>query len=330
MLERTLIIPGPFSLEQALRFLKGFPPAGTISSDATYRAAHVLDERAYLVTLTASPTEALILGLEGPDLSDSLLDAAERLVRRVFSLDLDGYAFYERVGRADPVLGSLQQRFAGLRPVLFGSPFEALCWTIICQRVGLAQGARLKARFAEAFGPTITVGDEAFRAFPSPENLRALDPVHDARQLGLPETKLQRLQALAERGRRGDFEPGFLLGLGADAARAWLEQRPGIGPWASEFTLIRGVGYPDLLPRNERRLLTAVQRFYGLDHEPTFAEVAARSEAWAGFRSWAAFLLRVALQTEMGLGEDDAPVGEAMGAPLLRPRSSELPHTGNA
>jgi DNA-3-methyladenine glycosylase II len=262
------------------------------------------------VRLAQAANDELRLSLSGPNVEAGDLDAAESLVRRVFSLDVDGDAFYERVGGADPVLRGLQARFAGLRPVLFGSPFEALCWAVIGQRISIAQAARLKARLAERLGPAVTVAGERFQAFPAPEHLLALDAAADARDLGLPPVKIERLRGLGERGVRGDFDAARLLAMPTRDARAWLEQSPGIGPWASEFALIRGAGHPDLLPRGEQRLLRAVQRYYDLSAGPAFADVEALAVRWAGFRSWAAFLLRVALQADTG--EIAAPACGAM------------------
>ena len=45
-------------------------------------------------------------------------------VTRILSLDVDGTGFPE-VGRRDPVVGGLQARWPGLRPVGFYSPYEA-------------------------------------------------------------------------------------------------------------------------------------------------------------------------------------------------------------
>jgi DNA-3-methyladenine glycosylase II len=305
---------GPFSLQQALRFLNGFPPAGAAPQATRYAAAHAVNGRAVLIQLEQRPDGTLHLAARGPDVAPGDLEAAVTLARRVFALDLDGDAFYERVGRADPVLAALQQRFAGLRPVLFGSPFEALCWAIIGQRLAIPQAARRKARLAARFGPVVVVDGERHQAFPGPDDLLTPDLAAEAAALGLSAVKLERLRRLAERGARGDFEAARLLALPVAEARAWLEASPGIGPWASEFALIRGAGHPDLLPRGERRLLVAVQRYYGLPAEPTFATVERLGEQWAGFRSWAAFLLRVALQADTqeigGAGCGVAP-GEA-------------------
>ena len=46
------------------------------------------------------------------------------------SLDHDAAPWAE-VGARYPVIGALQREFAGLRPVLFHSPYEAAAWSII-------------------------------------------------------------------------------------------------------------------------------------------------------------------------------------------------------
>jgi 3-methyladenine DNA glycosylase/8-oxoguanine DNA glycosylase len=308
---------GPFSLASALQFLNGFTPAGVAPQHARYAAAHVVNGRAVLIDLAERTGGALHLSVRGREIAPADVEAAAALVRRMFALDLDGDAFYGRIGAADPVLAALQRRFRGLRPVLFGSPFEALCWAIIGQRIGIPHAARLKARLAARVGPLVDVDGETHQAFPGPGDLLALDPSADGAALGLPTVKLERLRRLAERGSRGDFEATRLLALPPAEARAWLEESPGIGPWASEFTLIRGAGHPDLLPRGERRLLVAVQRYYELASEPSFAAVEQLGERWAGFRSWAAFLLRVALQADIheitGPASGVAPAAAAHG-----------------
>jgi DNA-3-methyladenine glycosylase II len=295
---RTLSANGPFSLQQAIRFLSGFGPAGVEGLERAYMAAHVFDGHATLVRVTEGPDGALALATNGSEVTAADEDAAERLMRRMFTLDWDGDAFYGRIGEADPVLGELQRRFFGLRPVLFATPFEALCWAIISQRVNLAQATKMKARLA-AYGPTIKSEEETYQAFPSPEQLLALDPAKADREMHLPLGKFGRILAAAERGTRGELEAEMLLAMEPDEARAWLERSPGIGPWASEFVLIRGVGHPDLMPHGERRIISAIEHFYELEREPTDAELDSLAERWAGYRSWAAFLLRVAWQAEI-------------------------------
>ena len=242
------------------------------------------------------------------------LETAAALVRRMLALDFDGDTFYGRIGRADPILAALQQRFAGLRPVPFGSPFEALCWAIIGQRIGIPQAARLKARLAARFGPVVAVDGETYQAFPGPGDLLALDPTADAAALGLPTVKLERLRRLAERGARGDFEAARLLAMPAAEARAWLEESAGHRAVGERVHANPGRG-PSRLAAARRATAAASgpALLRPTRNEPTFAAVEQLGERWAGFRSWAAFLLRVALQEDTheiaGGGCGVAPAG---------------------
>src|SRR5437016_10232719 len=81
---RRLAAHGPFDLNQALGFLRGFPPAGAEEQQGEYLAAHVVNGRALLLRLRGHPDGGLELSILGDDAGDEDLDAAERLVRRVF------------------------------------------------------------------------------------------------------------------------------------------------------------------------------------------------------------------------------------------------------
>ena len=107
---------GPFSLEQAINFLNGFGPSGVHPLAGRYEVAHVLNSRALVLRLRQDSDGALCLNVLGPALTSSDQVAAETLLRRLFSLDLDGDDFYGRVGGEDPVIGGLQRLWPGLRP----------------------------------------------------------------------------------------------------------------------------------------------------------------------------------------------------------------------
>jgi len=168
---------------------------------------------------------------------------------------------------------------------------------VLSQRTRMSHAAHLRSKLVSALGPKIMLDGGELTAFPAPEHVLAAGG-ELAGAVGLPAVKASRLEKLAERAARGDFEPRRLREMSNERARAWLEESPGIGPWTSEFVLIRGVGRSDLLPRGEWRLLSAVQRYYNLADRPSFEELERLSRAWEGFRSWAAFLLRAALHID--------------------------------
>jgi DNA-3-methyladenine glycosylase II len=214
-------------------------------------------------------------------------------VERILSLDADGDAF-AAVGRRDPVVGRMQERLGGLRPVLFFTPYEAAAWSVISHRVRLRQAAVVKQALQREVGVELTIHGEQRLAFPSPERVLAAHELP-----ALPAHKAANLRAVAEAAAAGRLDAGRLRALPADEALAELRQLPGIGDFYAQLILIRGAGTTDFLPTAESRLLRAVERAYGVK-SPTQADVEAIAASWRPFRSWVAFLLRVSLEAETG------------------------------
>ena len=61
----------------------------------------------------------------------------------MLSLDVDGSTL-PAVGERDPIVGDLQQRYRGLRPVLFPTPYEAACWSVLSQRTRMTSSAAVR------------------------------------------------------------------------------------------------------------------------------------------------------------------------------------------
>jgi hypothetical protein len=92
-------------------------------------------------------------------------EAVRDQVERILSLDVDRSGF-PGVGVRDPVVGELQKRYPGLRPVLFYSPYEAAAWAVIGNRIRVVQAARIKALMAEQLGKIVEVDGKEEYAFP--------------------------------------------------------------------------------------------------------------------------------------------------------------------
>lgn len=209
---------------------------------------------------------------------------------RILSLDVDGTRF-AAIGERDPVIGRLQRRHPGLRPVGFFSPYEAAAWALIGQRVRIAQAARIKHRMAAGLGHEVDIhGDRQF-AFPDPARLLGLESPR-----GLTARTAGYLRALAQAAQEGVLNAGALRALPADQALDRLEGLPGIGPFSAQLILVRGAGEPDVLPASEPRLARAVALAYGLDAAPSGPELERLAANWRPYRSWVSALLRVFLE----------------------------------
>ncbi|GLY99728.1 hypothetical protein [Actinoplanes sp. NBRC 103695] len=273
---------GPFSLAEAARFQAIFP---AFASGA--RADFAFPADGAWTTVGVRVTDDLT-GHIVANPGDLPADQIAAQVSRILSLDIDGSGFAE-VGTRDEVIGDLQKQFPGLRPVLFGSPYEAAAWALLCHRISMRQAATLRRRLSEDLGETVDFGDHRLAAFPPPQRLATLEPMP-----GMMIRKVENLRALGEAALAGDLDADLLRDMTIEQAMAHLRKLQGIGPFSAELTLIRGAGVADLFPRETPHLRTTMARLYDLGPEPASAQLDAISQSWRPYRSWASFLLRQA------------------------------------
>jgi DNA-3-methyladenine glycosylase II len=287
-----LLPRGPFSLEASARFLEGFAPAAHRGGEPGHlHLAFVVDGGEAAVGVCLRQPGAAVAGEAFGDADPA---AVRDQVARILSLDVDGAGFPE-VGRRDPVVGRLQARWPGLRPVGFFSPYEAAAWALMVQRISIVQAARLKQRMAADLGEAVDVHGDLRHAFPGPARLAGLDGYP-----GLTARKVAYLRSLAEAAMAGRLDGADLRALPPGQALAALKDLPGVGDFSAELILLRGAGDPDHLPAHEPRLRRAVTLAYDLDGPPDEAQLAALAEAWRPYRSWVVLLLRVLLEETTG------------------------------
>jgi DNA-3-methyladenine glycosylase II len=274
---------GPFSLAAAARFQESFPAFQGGAGAARLDLAFAADDCWTPVGVRVhEDLRAEVVANPG----DVPVERIRAQVERILSLDADGTGFAE-AGVRDPVVRELQQRFPGLRPVLFGSPYEAAAWALICHRIRMTQAGTVRARLSAALGAAVDFGDRVLHTFPAPERLIDLAPMP-----GLTIGKVENLRALGEAAAEGDLDAGLLLGMSPEEALVHLRKMPGVGPFTAELIMIRGAGLVDAFPEQTPRLHRAMAEAYDLGPEPPIATLRAISQSWRPYRSWVAFLLR--------------------------------------
>jgi 3-methyladenine DNA glycosylase/8-oxoguanine DNA glycosylase len=290
-MSETVALPvnGPFDLRASIRFLEGFTPAGRPDAGRhggtlalAFPAAPSWRPVGVRLRQEGGTPAQVLAEIEAHP--DDVAPATEH-ARRILSLDVDGTGF---AGIDDPHVVRLRQRYPGLRPVLFHSPYEAACWAVIGHRIRMVQAAAIKQRMAERLGDVAA----GVASFPAPERLLAVTDV-----AGLPPVKIERLHGIARAALEGDLDAGRLRAMEVAQALVELQRIPGIGLFSAELILIRGAGHPDVFPSSERRLHDEMAHEYGL-HDPSPARLAAIAEAWRPYRSWVALLLRARRETE--------------------------------
>jgi DNA-3-methyladenine glycosylase II len=267
-----LVPAGPFSLGAGAAFLEGFSPAA-------YRGAG--DGHLHVAFVPDGEEEATGVCLRQPD----------------------GVVVGE-------VVGGLQARWPGLRPVGFFSPYEAAAWALIGHRIRIVQAARVKERMAAELGQAVDIHGDVRHAFPGPARLASLQGFP-----GLFDRKVENLRALGVEAMDGRLDGARLRSLPRAQALKELKQLQGIGDFSAELVLLRGAGDPDHLPEHEPRLCRGAALAYGLDEPPDRAWLEERAQAWRPYRTWVALLLRVLLETETGEIRGTRNVGSRASSP---------------
>jgi DNA-3-methyladenine glycosylase II len=179
---------------------------------------------------------------------------------QLLSLQADLTEFY-RFAAPDPKLGSLVQRFRGLKPPRFLTVFEALVNGIACQQITLTQGIRLLNRLADNYGPSLPWNEA--HAFPRPEDLATLEP-ESLRKLGFSRQKAQALIGLSCGIAAGRVDLKGLESLSDEEAVAQLCRLQGVGRWTAEYVLLRGLGRVRVFPGDDVGGRNNLQHWLGL------------------------------------------------------------------
>jgi len=291
----VLAARGPFSLAASTRFLEGFSPAaytGTAGQplEMAFPVEGTWQTVGVRVREHPGGAECEVVSPAAP--GRELLAALRAQAARILSLDVDGSGF-PAVGERDPVIGGLQRRYPGLRPVAFWSPYEAAAWAVIGQRIRIRQAAAIKAAMARQLGEPVSFGGHVVHAFPAPQRLADSTGVS-----GLPGRKPEWLRSVAVAALDGRLDASRLRAMPAEQALAELRQLPGIGDFSAELILLRGAAAPDEIPRHEPRLARAVALAYNLPQPPSAQELQRISGTWRPYRTWATLLLRTFLEDQ--------------------------------
>jgi DNA-3-methyladenine glycosylase II len=284
----TITPRGPFSLAAAERFFgrweasAGTETAGT--DDGALSVAFLVDDWSGTAGLTVR--QPVVDGPVAVEIVSGAFADADRVlaqVSRVFSLDHDGSG-YAQLGERDAVIGERQRESGFLRPVLFHSPYEAACWTIISARMHHAQARKVRA----ALSDRLEVRGAALDVFAAPRRLLEQTDV-----AGLSAEKVTRLHGIARAALEGRLDRDRLLALEPEAAMEELRDLRGIGPFSSALIVLRGVGPTDGVAAGEPRMRKAVAAAYRrpeLERDDTaFATLA---QTWRPFGTWVSVLMR--------------------------------------
>ncbi len=162
------------------------------------------------------------------------------------------------------------------------SPYEALMRAIAHQQLHGTAARAILARFEALYGGA---------SFPAPEQVLAT-PAAALRGCGFSNAKIACLQEISARAIDGTVPTRRQAALltNAELIERLIGIR-GVGRWTVEMLLIFTLGRPDVLPADDFGVRDGYRALYRLDEQPKPRELAAIGEAWAPFRSTAAWYL---------------------------------------
>jgi DNA-3-methyladenine glycosylase II len=161
-------------------------------------------------------------------------------------------------------------------------PYEALVRAIAHQQLHGRAAETILGRFLALY-PAI--------AFPTPAMVLGSD---DAvlRGCGFSASKVAGIRDIAVHAAAGDVPTRREAGRLTDAELiARLSAIRGVGRWTVEMLLIFTLGRPDVLPIDDFGVREGYRLLHGLDAQPRPRDLAAIGEAWAPYRSYAAWYL---------------------------------------
>ncbi len=279
----TLTLPKPYALQAMLDSIGRDPhsPTERVEGRTILRAVWLDGQPALLrIGLTSTQADVQVEGASGP----GVMADAHAIALRILGLTHDPRAFLRRVAQLG-LTRLVRQR--GLRIPLTADIFEALTWAIVGQQVGLGFAFALRRRLLELCGTPVA---EGLSAHPRPQDVAALE--------------YEQLTALQYSRRKAEYliDTARLIASGALNLAALptmtvpqVEQRllaiRGLGPWAVNYVLLRGLGVADAVPLGDTGLTSALQRLFALEQRPDVAATLALMEQFRPQRSLATFHL---------------------------------------
>lgn len=223
---------------------------------------------------------------------------ALRVIERTLGVKRNLDEFYAQIAPKDDKLGSLFERFAGLKPPRFPSLYEAIVNGICCQQLSLTVGIILLSRLSQKYG--LGINNEVQKAFPEPDNL-AKSSIQELRQLGLSRQKSRALIALSEEFLTNPVGFEDLEDLDNESVVARLMGYLGVGRWTAEYVLLRGLGRLESFPGDDIGARNNLKQRLGVSRSLSYDEVKSIVSRWHPFEGFVYFHFVVQKLREKGL-----------------------------
>ncbi|ONI77129.1 AraC family transcriptional regulator [Actinosynnema sp. ALI-1.44] len=272
----------PFDGTGVVDFLKARAVTGVEDTDGGYARTLRLPHGTGTARMYPAP-DHVDCTLRLSDMRD--LGSAVARLRRLFDLDADPCAVDELLTK-DPALEPWVLKTPGIRvPGSVDGP-EIVLRALIGQQITVAAARTALTRLTDALGERLEAPDGTLTTlFPTPAAIAE----HGAEVLTGPRKRIETIRTVSAAIASGDLD--VHVGADPDELAVRLEAFSGIGPWTSGYVKMRVLGAPDILLPGDVALRKGAEKL-------GITDLAARSTAWAPWRSYAGMhLWRADLRT---------------------------------
>lgn len=268
----------PYDWISILRFLaaRAIPGVEAVEGGVYSRSVAWGDSVGTIRVRRSMPGRHLVMETDLPASRD-LIGIVER-VRRLFDLAADPAPIAACL-RQDPLLRPLVRARPGLRVPGAWDRFELAVRAVLGQQITVKGASTLAGRIVRRCGATLPAPADGrlTHRFPTPRELARAD----LRRLGITGARIRTIRLLALEAADGAL---FDDAEDAETTTRRLSAIPGIGAWTAAYITMRAFAEPDILPPGDAGIRRAV---CGRNDRAHDREIAARSEAWRPWRSYA-------------------------------------------
>lgn len=219
--------------------------------------------------------------------------ATKQIITYVFNLNFDLSSFYKEITN-DHIMHKIAQHLYGFKFPTTPTVFEGLVDAIVEQQISIKVARIIEDRIAKNFGQQLTLKDETYYAFPTPENIKDAS-INDIRSCGLSQRKAEYIQNAAQLIIDGKLNLEQLKSKAdSEETIVALDAVKGIGVWTAELTMLRGMQRFDTLPADDFGIRRVISTYYCGGKPIRQAEAREIAQAWGKWKGLAAFYLIIA------------------------------------
>lgn len=179
----------------------------------------------------------------------------------------------EHLIKTDPILGEVVKKYPPFERQKGENYFLDLTESIISQQLSIKAADTIWGRFKKLFGKKIT-----------PEAVITIDK-EKMRECGISYQKISYIKDLAKHVLESAIVFEQFDTMTDEEIIVELIKIKGIGRWTSEMFLMFTMGRPDIFSYGDLGIRRAIEKVYGLDHEPTQEEAESFAKKWKPYRT---------------------------------------------